>query len=211
MIPAATGYTASGIRPATLDDAGQLAGMLARSFESCPAWGSFLPPEARRRPERMERFFGSLLTRLYLRPGRECTTNDARTGAALWDPPGGWKLSPGENLRLLAAMAPVFRRHIPHAARCFGAIDAGHPAEPHWYLSVLGVEPAARKSGVAAALLLSGLERCDREHTPAYTETGRPRSRDFYAAHGFEVIEEFELPGGGPAVWRMWREPRLEG
>lgn len=91
--------------------------------------------------------------------------------------------------------------------RGFNAMDSDHPPEPHYYLSVLGVSPAVRGAGVAEALIEPGLERCDRERTPAYLETGRPGSRDFFAQYGFEVTEEFSLPGGGPPVWRMWREP----
>jgi GNAT superfamily N-acetyltransferase len=198
------------VRPVTADDAPQLARMLAGSFETCPAWGAFLPRHANHRLERMEHFFRFLLTRMYLRPGRECLTTQERAGAALWDPPGEWKLGAADNVRMLAAMVPVFRRHLPHAVACFNAMDAGHPAEPHWYLSVLGVDRTARTAGVASALIAPVLNRCDREGVAAYTETGRPRSRDFYSEHGFDVIEEFELPGGGPAVWRMWREPRRE-
>jgi ribosomal protein S18 acetylase RimI-like enzyme len=78
------------------------------------------------------------------------------------------------------------------------------------YLSVLGVAPEARRAGIAEALIRPGLERCDRERTAAYLETGRPRSRDFFSQHGFEVTEELRLPGDGPPVWRMWREPNNE-
>jgi GNAT superfamily N-acetyltransferase len=208
--PAATVASTAGVRPATGDDAAVLAGVLARSFETCPAWGSFLPTDSKGRLERMERFFGFLLSGLYLRPGRECLTTADRTGAALWDPPDEWKLGARDNVRMLAAIAPVFRRHLPRTVAYFNAMDAGHPSEPHWYLSVLGVEPAARKAGVAEALILPGLKRCDRERHAAYTETGRPRSRDFYAEHGFKVTEEFNLPGDGPPVWRLWRAPRTE-
>lgn len=210
MAPTQTLALPTPIRPATRGDAEQLAGMLARSFESCPAWGAFLPPGSKHRLERIKRFFAFLLTGLYLGPGRECLMTEGGTGAALWDSPGTWKLGVRDNLRMLAGMAPVFGRHLPRTVACFNAMDAGHPSEPHWSLSVLGVEPAARTGGVADALILAGLERCDREQRPAYTETGRPRSRDFYAEHGFDVTEEFNLPGDGPPVWRLWREPRTE-
>jgi hypothetical protein len=184
--------------------------MLARSFESCPAWGAFLPPASRRRLERMERFFSFLLIGLYVGAGRECPTTEDRTGAALWDPPGGWKLGVRDNLRMLPVMASVFRRHLPRTVSCFHAMDAGHPAEPHRDLSVVGVDPAARKAGPAETLLLAGPDRCDRERRPANLETGRPRSRDFFAEHGFEVTEKFNLPGDGPPVWRMWRDRRAQ-
>lgn len=195
-------------RPASLDDAAQLAPMLARSFDTCPAWRWYLPTDAKHRRERMERFFAFVLRGLYLRPGHECTTTFGLTGAALWDPPGSWKLKAGDNLRMLAVMVRVFGGTAPRAIRGFSALDAGHPIEAHWYLSVLGVDPEAHGAGVAEALIQPGIDRCDRDRIPAYVETGRTGSRDFFARHGFELTEELELPGGGPPVWRMWREPR---
>jgi GNAT superfamily N-acetyltransferase len=41
------------------------------------------------------------------------------------------------------------------------------PTEPHWYLSLIGVEALHRKKGCGAALLRHGLHQCDREHRPA--------------------------------------------
>jgi ribosomal protein S18 acetylase RimI-like enzyme len=210
MIRAGTSEPTVEVLAATSDDASALAAVLARSFDTCPAWRWYLPPDSRDRLERMERFFAYLLAELYLRPGHDCVTTADRTGAALWDPPNQWKLGTRESLGMLALMARVFRATAPRTLRGFGALDAGHPSEPHWYLSVLGVAPEARRAGIAEALIRPGLERCDRDGTPSYLETGRPRSRDFFARHGFEVIEELRLPGGGPPVWRMWREPNDE-
>jgi ribosomal protein S18 acetylase RimI-like enzyme len=207
MMRAATAEPTITLRSATRDDASPLAAVLARSFETCPAWLWYLPPNSRDRVERMERFFEYLLKELYLRPGHDCVTTADRTGAALWDPPNQWRLGARENLRMLALMTRVFRAKAPRAVRGFNALDAGHPSEPHWCLSVLGVAPEARRAGIAEALLAPGLARCDRERTPAYLETGRPRSRDFFTRHGFKVTEELRLPGDGPRVWRMWREP----
>jgi GNAT superfamily N-acetyltransferase len=196
------------VREGTRADMPQLAAMLAAFFESCPGWEWFLPRDSKDRRKRMERFFAYLLDRFYLRDGRDCFTTDERDGAALWDPPDGWKLGAGDNLRLLSVMLPVFRARVARPVRALGAFDAKHPSEPHYYLSVFGAAPGSGKRGVAEALLRTGLERCDRERMPAYTETGLPHCRDLYVRHGFEVLEELNLPGGGPPAWRLWREPR---
>ena len=42
---------------------------------------------------------------------------------------------------------------------------------------------------------------------PAYLEASTPRNRALYLRHGFVVLDEMRLPGGGPPLWRMWREP----
>ena len=54
------------------------------------------------------------------------------------------------------------------------------------------------------------LARCDVEGLCAALDTTDPATLDFHARHGFEVVDEFELPGGGPRVWVLLREPRME-
>jgi ribosomal protein S18 acetylase RimI-like enzyme len=198
------------LRSGTADDLPRLSDVLARSFETCPAWGWYLPPESKNRVDRIQAFFAGLLREIYLKDGRECLVADDLSGAALVDPPDGWKMSAGENLRLLLAMLPAFRSHLTRPIRGFSLLDGGHPEEPHYYLSVLGVDPKAER-GVADTLLTRVLDRCDSEGMSAYLETGRPKSRNFFQRFGFEVTEELRLPGDGPTVWRMWREPTAEG
>ena len=87
-------------------------------------------------------------------------------------------------------------------------VDRRHPADlPHWYLHYLGASPESQGRGLGSALLAPVLERCDREGLPAFLETSTPRARALYSRHGFEVSGRFDLPGGGPPIWQMWREP----
>jgi hypothetical protein len=52
------------------------------------------------------------------------------------------------------------------------------------------------------------LERCDRDFLPAYLESSKEANLGFYRRLGFEVTKTLDLPGGGPRIWPMWREPR---
>jgi GNAT superfamily N-acetyltransferase len=92
--------------------------------------------------------------------------------------------------------------------RAIAEVERVHPKEPHWYLAVLGTEPAWQGKGVGSALLAPVLQRCDREGRPAYLESSKESNLAFYARHGFEVTGTIDLLGGGPRVWPMWREPR---
>ena len=67
--------------------------------------------------------------------------------------------------------------------------------------------PDRQGRGFGSHLMQPVLERCDADGTPAYLETDTERNVQLYERHGFKVTEEFPLPGGGPPVWLMWREP----
>jgi GNAT superfamily N-acetyltransferase len=137
----------------------------------------------------------------------QCYTTEDVVGGALWAPPGRWQVSLFQQLRVLPGMLRVFGRGLPRVQRGLAVMDANHPGEPHWYLDSLGVVPELQGRGIGSALMRPMLERCDHERVPAYLNAGSWRSRDLYLRHGFEVIEEFRLPEGGPPLWRMWREP----
>jgi predicted N-acetyltransferase YhbS len=83
-------------------------------------------------------------------------------------------------------------------------VEARHPAELHWYLAVLGTEPARQGQGIASGLMGPVLERCDKEGTAAYLESSKDSNIPYYERHGFQVTGEIQLPSG-PTVWPMWR------
>jgi ribosomal protein S18 acetylase RimI-like enzyme len=88
-------------------------------------------------------------------------------------------------------------------------IENSHPKDrPHWYLEFLGTEPARQGQGMGSSLLRPILALCDRDGLGAYLESSTDRSQALYERHGFEVVELFNMPGGGPEIRRMWREPQ---
>ncbi|MER6302683.1 GNAT family N-acetyltransferase [Kitasatospora sp. NPDC001539] len=190
-------------RTATEDDAGPMAGMLARAFEDDPMM-RWLFPGGSTRPAALDRYFTILLTRQYLPYGVCERTEHA---AALWVPPEAQdKAVPdAETIRelteLLGDRAEPFRCSVEAAA-------ANAPQEPHWYLAVLGADPAVQGRGQGSALLRSGLAEADEAGLPAYLECSKEANLPFYGHHGFEVLEEVRLPANGPALWVMRRAPR---
>ena len=82
-----------------------------------------------------------------------------------------------------------------------------HPTEPHWYLSVLGVDPMQQGMGYGSALMQPVLAQCDREQSLAYLESSNPANIPFYEKHGFEVIAQIQA-GASPTMFAMSRQPK---
>ena len=58
-------------------------------------------------------------------------------------------------------------------------MGAAHPAEPHWYLPLIGVDPQAQRQGLGSTLLAEMLPGFDRAQTTAYLEATSPESLPF--------------------------------
>jgi ribosomal protein S18 acetylase RimI-like enzyme len=194
-------------RPVTADKLPQVAHVLGRAFADDPVTAWLYPDEATR-AEGIGRFFSELhIPRLAY--GRdEIYTDDDRRAVADWTPPGMGHLSMLETLRLLPRMAVLLGRGLPRALTVLSYMESQFPKEPHWHLTFLGTAPEYQGQGLGSALMRPMLERLDREGMPAYLEASTTRNRALYLRHGFVVMNEMRLPGGGPPLWRMWREPR---
>lgn len=197
------------VRRATADDVDALAATLARAFDDDPITLHLFPDVARRR-RALPRYFSIMVRNAFLPTGEVWTTAAGWAGAAMWTPPAhrrpGWR-----DMVRLAPMATVIGRRLPAAIRVMQAVERHHPRPPHWYLAVLGTDPPSQGRGVGSALMAPVLSRCDDEGVPAYLESSKESNVPFYARHGFEVTRTLDLPGRGPRLWLMWREPRGGG
>jgi GNAT superfamily N-acetyltransferase len=134
--------------------------------------------------------------------GADCTKEC--TGAALWLPPG---THPDE-----ARVADLMERTASPSARndspaIFEQMAKYHPSEPHWYLPLIGVDPAHQGKGLGDALLAYALERCDRDKLPAYLESTNPRNVSLYRRHGFQPLGTIQV-GSSPTLVPMLRRSR---
>ena len=131
-------------------------------------------------------------------------TTDGYAGAALWLPPG---VTPDEE-----ALGEIMQRTVADAIRddvfaVFEQMAKYHPGEPHWYLPLIGVDPAHQGRGHGDALMTYALQQCDRDHMAAYLESTNPRNISLYRRHGFEALGTIQV-GSSPPLVPMLRHPR---
>jgi ribosomal protein S18 acetylase RimI-like enzyme len=125
-------------------------------------------------------------------------------GAALWLPPG---VEPD-----FESLDAIVQTHAPariksDANGVFEQMGVFRPAEPHWYLPLIAVDPARQNQGHGSALLREALARCDRDGLLAYLESSNPRNITLYQRHGFEVMGTIQV-GSSPVLTPMSRKPR---
>ena len=125
-------------------------------------------------------------------------------GVALWLPPGVH----GDDAPLEAVIAEsMVGEKQAEVAVVFERTEYYRPAEPHWYLSLTGVEALHRYKGCGAALGQHRLRQCDREHLPAYLWSSNPLNTSFYERHGFEIAGTIRV-GSSPSIFPMLRNAR---
>ncbi|WP_072687842.1 GNAT family N-acetyltransferase [Rhodococcus marinonascens] len=198
------------VRPGRRSDVNALSTVLSDAFDDDPVI-SWLYPDEKERRVGLPRLFAAFTRHHHLAGGGvEVAVGDdgAIGGATLWDPPAGWQHSRLSNWMMTPALIRALRGRRQVGEDIDTALHTAHPAELHWYLATIGTGTAVRGRGYGQALLASRLERCDRELVPAYLESSKASNIPYYERFGFEVTGEIVIPGGGPTLYAMWRDPR---
>jgi ribosomal protein S18 acetylase RimI-like enzyme len=185
---------------------GEASDVLARAFHDDPAW-VWLIPEAERRERLLPWLF---------RVGFDVTAADVYAtagtvrGAARWLPPGRPSMRVGPTLRALVT-TPLRLGAATTSFLAYGraveALRAEVAPGDHWYLAGIGVDPAAQRQGIGAALLRPGIDAAAQASLPAVLLTNNEANLAFYEASGFRAVREADTPRDGPHCWAMVRTP----
>ncbi len=201
------------LRKRAVDAAGRV---LARAFVDDPLFVYVAPDEAQRRTA-----LTPIMTtgvKIGMAAGGEVYRPFAALeGAAIWMPPwhphvgedevreaGGHQMGSYVDEPGMARWGQAMRGFDEQRAKAMGDFE-------HWYLMVLGVEPALQGRGVGPRLIAPVLARADEARLPCYLETCKERNLAFYEKQGFEVTGECATADDGLRFWGMRREPRRTG
>ncbi len=169
------------IKTATAADKDPIIKTITQAFSTDPA-ARWIFPEAQQYMKCFPSFIEAFAGRAFERGNVDCV-NDY-SGAALWLSPG---IHPDE-----AAVATLLQHNISERDQervfaLFEQMEKYHPAEPHWYLPMIG-------------------EWCDSDNKLAYLEASSAQTIPLYERHGFEVLGTLQV-GCSPSLFPMTRKP----
>jgi ribosomal protein S18 acetylase RimI-like enzyme len=194
-------------RPAVWDDADPISATLGRAFFDDPMICFLLADEATR-PTKMPRLF-RLLFKLGL-PHGACDVTNGFEAVALWRPPGQWHVPFYQYITNGPEFLNVFGiRGALHAMAMMDIIEKHHPKEPHYYLQVIGTDPAKQGKGFGGVVMRRHLAVADAARMPCYLESSKETNIPIYQSFGFAVTGEIRLPDG-PTLYAMWRKARAD-
>jgi GNAT superfamily N-acetyltransferase len=195
----------SSVRVATPADVDAIVETMTTAFFDDPLWGPAFPDVERRSAQ------ASAMWRLFVEsslryPWMLVTANVE--SAALWMPPGAHELTAEEERGFEEFLDEIAGRDVADAILAiFEQLDAAHPDEPHFYLSLLATHDDHRGRGLGMALLRENLTRIDALGAPAYLESCNPGNNKRYESVGFVARDEITTASGA-VVTTMWRPAR---
>jgi ribosomal protein S18 acetylase RimI-like enzyme len=184
--------------------------VLARAFHDYPFMEYAVPAEEPRRRAVRSLYTGVL--RYCLRYG-EIYTTPAVDGLACWLPPSEpfptfWRLVRSRMLGLPFAFGWKGFKRLQAGDHVAEQLHRTYAPGPHWYLWVIGVDPARQRTGVAGQIMQPVFARADRDKYRCYLETHKESNVSVYERYGFRVMSQTPVPGHPLKVWAMIRSPR---
>jgi ribosomal protein S18 acetylase RimI-like enzyme len=191
----------------------QVSEMIGRAFFHDPLILYTIPNEEER-TRHLSTLYDAVV-RYILRHGVITCTPDLRS-AACWLPPGQTGIRTWGLIRL-GLLSTLFQFRLKTLHHYLNGMIQAEPAMgkqhklimpgPHWYLSILAVDPVYQGQGLGSQLLHAGTVRADAANLPCYLDTATVRNVQLYQHFGFQVVHEEDVEGTNLHVWNMLRPP----
>jgi len=193
-------------RTITKADLGVVARTFGRAFADDPMWLWVMEGRSRM-VEHTGRLFAAM-AKHHMQKNNTVLMTRSGEAAAVWAPPGGSHISYRDTVPMLPTMIRSLGYSGLKKSAALTSLEKLHPSEPHWYLMILGTDPAHQRRGHGRTVVEPMLERADDEGVLSYLESSKESNVPYYRQFGFEVTREHRLAGGGPPIWLMERPPQ---
>jgi len=192
---------------------GAAADALARGFQNDPLY-SFVVPHAEHRRRWLPIFWRQILKTTQPLGHTYLAVDDAGQigGVIALTPPGKFPHSWWSDQRMFwnillrpLPWVPALRPLWP-LKRYAEAFDAMHPADPHWYVDVLGVDLARQRGGIGRRLMGRAIELSRASGDLLWLETENVANVPYYESLGYVASERRDPVAGGPPTIGMRRD-----
>jgi GNAT superfamily N-acetyltransferase len=185
--------------------------LLSRAFHGDPHGIYFAPDPAERMRLRRESF--RCIVGHCFAVGEPYGTQGRLSGVALWMPPGAAHISADQEREFGFDRLPeIFgSTAFARSRQLLNLLSVLHERDmhaPHWYLPIIGVDPAFQGKGIGSALMKPILAAADSAQLSCYLDTAQPRNIPFYQSQGFRILVEDVEPLSGLRFWTFQREPK---
>ncbi|HME70829.1 MAG TPA: GNAT family N-acetyltransferase [Myxococcota bacterium] len=185
----------------------EAAHLLGRGMRDNPVNVRAFGPEADRRGRAMARFFEPVVRGLHVRGSILGAFRGATmVGVCGMAPPGRCQPTVAEKLGILPVVVFGNAIGVPlRVLRWTGEWARRDPAQPHWHLGPVAVDPDLQGQGIGRAMLEKFCAHMDEDSALSYLETDKPENVRFYERFGYAMVAEgFVL---GVRNWFMMRYP----
>lgn len=192
----------------TLKERDAAAAVLGRAFSEYELFQYYFPDKTVRRA--VADTFGFISLSVCLKYGEVYASSQKLEGVAAWLPPGKAPFGIWQIVRSVPPLV-LLRSGRQGASRmiAYGRyVDKLHRKlvpYSHWYLQIIGVDPAQHGQGFSSRLLRPVLERIDREQMPCFLETNTEKNVAIYRRFGFEVVSQNKVTGTEVTIFAMLR------
>lgn len=166
--------------------------------------------EPARREEVLGRYFAYSLSE-GARMGRCILAREPGLGAAVWILPRDESTQAAEASAKAAylreILGPIGHENYKRIVGFMKPRSEALLPDAAWYLSIVGVAPAAQGKGIGAELLAPTLAEADKEGSVCFLETFTPRNLRFYERIGFQRFASHLEPVTGSEYVIMRRTP----
>lgn len=195
------------VAPMTAGERRSVAALYGEAFADDPGWVAVGPGGPRARRRAFARRIGGGELWAAPRVGAEVlvTRDDGvPTAAMVLFGPEARTASPWLTLGGLPGAVLAGPPTALRALRADARMAAGHPHEPHVYVSLLAAHPSRQRGGRGRALLTRAIERAEALDVPVVLDTANPANLPYYHGFGFRTTGEATLPRGAP-LWYLRR------
>lgn len=183
--------------------------LLSRAFYDDPLFSSFIPDPLQRKKKL--HYLLETIVQYSVTYGEVYATSPNFEGVSVWLPSDRvdmtlWRGLRSGGLSIIIHLGVRSTINQLNDSDFICSVHKRHIDSPHWYLYLLGVDPALRGQGYASKLVKPVLVRTERKGMACWLDNTNENNLPLYQHYGFRVIEEYEIPRTGVKIWGMLKD-----